>query len=89
MSPRVLIADQLSPAAVASFQERGVETDVKAGLSKEELERIIPDYDGLAASQVLPRLAGLEHDELVAIRDYESAHRNRRTVLGRLAQLLD
>src|SRR6185295_6961085 len=48
MSPRVLIADQLSPAAVASFQERGVETDVKAGLSKEELERIIPDYDGLA-----------------------------------------
>jgi D-3-phosphoglycerate dehydrogenase len=48
MSPRVLIADQLSPAAVAIFRERGIETDVKVGLAKDELERIIPDYDGLA-----------------------------------------
>ena len=48
MSPRVLIADQLSPAAVAIFKERGLDTDVKVGLSKEELEKIIGDYDGLA-----------------------------------------
>jgi D-3-phosphoglycerate dehydrogenase / 2-oxoglutarate reductase len=47
-APRVLIADQLSPAAVAIFKERGVATDVKVGLAKEELERIINDYDGLA-----------------------------------------
>jgi D-3-phosphoglycerate dehydrogenase len=46
--PRVLIADQLSPAAVAIFKERGVETDVKVGLAKDELERIIGGYDGLA-----------------------------------------
>ena len=37
MAPRVLIADQLSPAAVAIFRERGLVTDVKVGLSKEEL----------------------------------------------------
>ena len=48
MSPRVLIADQLSPAAVSIFKERGVAIDVKTGLSKEELEKIIGDYDGLA-----------------------------------------
>src|SRR5678815_1589103 len=48
MAPRVLIADQLSPAAVAIFRERGLETDVKVGLSKDELERTISDYDGLA-----------------------------------------
>ena len=48
MTPRVLIADQLSPAAVAIFKERGLATDVKVGLSKEELEKIIKDYDGLA-----------------------------------------
>ncbi len=48
MPPRVLIADQLSPAAVAIFKERGLATDVKVGLSKEELEKIIKDYDGLA-----------------------------------------
>ena len=47
-APRVLIADQLSPAAVDIFKQRGVDTDVKVGLSKEELEKIIKDYDGLA-----------------------------------------
>jgi D-3-phosphoglycerate dehydrogenase / 2-oxoglutarate reductase len=48
MAPRVLIADQLSPAAVAIFKERGIDTDVKVGLAKEELEKIIGAYDGLA-----------------------------------------
>jgi D-3-phosphoglycerate dehydrogenase len=46
--PRVLIADSLSPAAVAIFKERGVDADVKTGLPKEELLKIIGDYDGLA-----------------------------------------
>ena len=46
--PKVLISDDLSPAAVAIFKERGIETDVKIGLSKEELEKIIPEYHGLA-----------------------------------------
>src|SRR3974390_3618374 len=46
--PRVLIADKLSPAALSIFKERGVETDVKTGLSKDELIKIIGDYDGLA-----------------------------------------
>src|SRR5271170_1193563 len=48
MAPRVLISDKLSPAAVAIFKERGVEADVKPGLDKDELARIIGDYDGLA-----------------------------------------
>ena len=48
MTPRVLIADQLSPAAVQIFQSRGVEVDVKTGLSKAELLEIIDQYDGLA-----------------------------------------
>ena len=46
--PRVLISDDLSPAAIAIFKERGVEVDVKVGLPKEELEKIIGLYDGLA-----------------------------------------
>ena len=48
MAPRVLISDDLSPAAVALFQERGVAVDVKPGLDKEALAAIIADYDGLA-----------------------------------------
>ena len=46
--PKVLIADKLSPAAVAIFQERGVEADVKTGLAKEELIKIVGGYDGIA-----------------------------------------
>ena len=45
--PRVLIADSLSPAAVDIFKQRGVDTDIKTGLSKEELIAVIGDYDGL------------------------------------------
>src|SRR5271163_1400451 len=48
MPPRVLISDKLSPAAVAIFKERGVEVHVKPGLDKDELAKIIGDYDGLA-----------------------------------------
>ena len=48
MAPRVLISDELSPAAVAIFKERGVDVDVKPGLDKEALAAIIGRYDGLA-----------------------------------------
>ncbi|MFZ4670138.1 MAG: hypothetical protein ACOYML_12615 [Microthrixaceae bacterium] len=49
----------------------------------------VQDYDALAASQVVPRLATLSVDELDAVRRYERAHRNRQTILNRVAQLLD
>ena len=45
--PRVLIADSLSPAAIDIFKQRGVDADVKTGLPKDELVKIIGDYDGL------------------------------------------
>jgi hypothetical protein len=47
----------------------------------------IPGYDSLAASQVVPRLAGLSEEELAAVGAYESAHRARRTILTRVDQL--
>ena len=46
--PRVLIADQLSPAAEAIFRERGIEVDTAVGLKPDELVRIVGQYDGLA-----------------------------------------
>ena len=60
--PKVLIADNLSPRAVEIFAERGVDTDVRPGLPKEELAKIIGRYDGLAvrsATKVTKQL--LEH----------------------------
>lgn len=47
----------------------------------------IPDYDSLSASQVLPRLSSLSNDELEAVRAYEHAHRGRKTILNKIAQL--
>ena len=46
--PKVLIADELSPKALAIFRSRGVEADVRIGLKKAELLSIIDGYDGLA-----------------------------------------
>src|SRR5438270_3550149 len=50
MSPRVLISDALSPAAVAIFKERGVEVDFQPNLGKDKdkLAAMIGGYDGLA-----------------------------------------
>ncbi len=45
---KVLISDALSPAAVAIFRDRGIEVDVKPGLSPADLRAIIGEYDGLA-----------------------------------------
>ncbi len=46
--PKVLISDKLSPAAVEIFRARGIDVDLKPGLSPAELRAIIGDYDGLA-----------------------------------------
>ena len=47
----------------------------------------IDDYESLAASQVVDRLAALDAQELDLVESFERATRNRRTVLGRIDQL--
>jgi len=67
--PKVLIADELSPRAVAVFAERGVEADVATGLKPDALAARIGDYDGLAvrsATKVTAALiAGAERLKIV------------------------
>ncbi len=52
-------------------------------------ELALPDYDTLPAIDIVAKLDALSDDELDAIRRYESAHRQRRTVLGKLSQLAE
>ena len=55
--PKVLISDKLSEAAVQIFKDRGIDVDVKTGLERDELIKIIGEYDGLAirsATKVTP-----------------------------------
>ena len=47
----------------------------------------IPGYDALSASQVVERLTGLCREDLDRVHAYESAHRRRRTILGKIEQL--
>ncbi len=67
MAPRVLIADKLSPAAAQIFKDRGIETDTKIGLDKDQLAEIINQYDGIAirsatkvTEKVLAKAEGLK-----------------------------
>ena len=61
--PRVLISDELSPAAVQIFRDRGVDVTFEPALGKDKdrLAKMIGDYDGLAirsATKVTDKLLG-------------------------------
>jgi hypothetical protein len=60
---------------------------VNNGDPADSAELPIPGYDALSASQVVERLIGLAPDELDAVHAYESSHRQRRTILGKIEQL--
>ncbi len=64
MAPKVLICDDLSPAAVEIFRARGIDAEVKVGLSKEELQGAVAGYDGLAV-----RSATKVTDKIIAAAD--------------------
>ena len=49
----------------------------------------LPDYDLLPAIDIVAKLGELSADELRAIEVYETANRQRRTVIGKIAQLND
>src|SRR5580704_8165982 len=60
-TPRVLISDALSPAAVQIFKDRGVEVDFQPNLGKdkEKLAEVVGNFDGLAirsATKVTPKV---------------------------------
>jgi hypothetical protein len=60
---------------------------VASGPVPEPASLAIPDYDSLAASQVVQRLSALDAQELEAVAAYETAERGRKTILSKVAQL--
>lgn len=78
-------APTAAPASVPPSEPTAVDAPVSDAPPSESLA--IVEYDSLAASQVVPRLAALGPDELEDVRRYEFAHRARKTILGRIAQL--
>jgi len=81
-SPR---ARQVATTEVVATHGNGDSPAAPAGPAVDDLA--IPDYDSLSASHVVNRLPGLSPDELEAVRLYEAAHRGRKTILNKAAQL--
>jgi hypothetical protein len=75
------------PAPVVAPEEAAPSVRVAPRSGAAAAELPIADYDSLAASQVIPRLAGRSGAELDAVEAYEQAHRGRKTILGKVAQL--
>lgn len=90
-APEIAPADDDVDAAVATGSlpaaliELVAESPLLAGPATDDLP--IEGYDSLAASQVVGRLGSLTDDELALIEAYETAHRSRRTILGKINQL--
>ncbi|HEY7135056.1 MAG TPA: hypothetical protein VIB48_08315 [Acidimicrobiia bacterium] len=82
-------ADAAIPASSApAASHAGGTNGAGAGIPPSPSGLPIPDYDELSASQVVSRLPGLGLDELEAIRTYETHGRGRRTILGKIDQLV-
>jgi D-3-phosphoglycerate dehydrogenase len=72
MNPRVLISDALSETAINVFRERGVEVEFcpELGSDKEQLARLVGDFDGLAirsATKVTPKVIAAANGRLRVI----------------------
>jgi hypothetical protein len=101
-SPSAGSPSAVSPAAAATVAAETAVIDVRtdvpsathtappmspAPVAPDASDLAIPGYDTLAASQVVPRLAGLSPAELEAVRAHELAGRGRKTILHRIDQL--
>lgn len=75
------------PSGAARAAAREVAGVAPAATVVEASTLAIPDYDGLSASHVVNRLAGLAPAELEAVRSYEAGNRGRKTILSKIAQL--
>jgi hypothetical protein len=74
--------------AVAPAASTEAADDGPSAASPDADELPIEEYESLAASHVIARLENLSPTELRKVREFEAAHRGRRTVLGRIDQLL-
>jgi len=83
-------APDVEPPAAAAPAEEAAPAAAPAPATASDAasaDLAIPDFDSLAASQVIPRLEGLSPDELEAVRAYEAGRRGRKTILNKIAQL--
>jgi hypothetical protein len=81
---RLVQADDRSDQNHAA--EAGPTTDEVAALGEGERPGDLPieGYEGLTIPQIVAKLDALARDEVLAVREYEAAHRKRKTLLDKL-----
>ncbi len=84
VTPESVTNDAGEGTGAARDQQSAADRDAQRA---EAASLAIPDYDELAASQVVERLEGLPARDLAAVRAYEEEHRGRRTILFKIDQL--
>lgn len=88
---RPVVVPPPTPPSVSAADveiEEAVQSDSMPAAPQPPVDSLaIPSYDSLSASQVVPRLASLQSEELEEIAAYEMAGRARRTILNRIEQL--
>lgn len=78
-------ADETTDELIEHAEEPVADAGVPESVPASDLP--IEGYDDLAARQVVDRLAALDAADLARIEIYEREHRNRSTVLGKIAML--
>lgn len=78
-----------APAAIVASADQVVAAASNGVAAPSARSLPIGDYESLAAIHVVQRLASLRDDEIEQIRQFEVAHRARRTVLAKIGQLQD
>src|SRR5579875_2035646 len=92
-TPSRALEPRRRPAAAARTHSRAARQEAQASVrgksttTTEAVDRAIPGYAALSASQVIPRLDSLGVHELEAVYRHEAATRRRRTILHRTQQL--
>ena len=85
------LAERRQPAAASSIVSATATDTPRATAPSAQVQHRHPPFEGydqLAAAQIVQLLGRLPHGELHLVRDFETTHRHRRTVLAKIDQLL-
>jgi hypothetical protein len=88
---RITVAKFVGQMAVAygrrQFQQQAAPGAAATPSPVVVVDRPFGGYDELSAAEIVQRLSALDDEVLAAVAKYETAHRARRTVLAKVAQL--
>ena len=81
-----IVRDAASPKRPAPTAGSTTEPVHASASEAAAVESVIPGYDSMPATDIIPLLGGLSIDDLGIVEEHERAGRARRTVLNRITQ---